>query len=383
MRRYLFALTTVAAAAACFDVSSSLPPTLILNPVLDSLFVGDSLLPRAFAYYNSDGQRVDPGPLTWTIDPTSVATIDPTTGVIHGVGKGVAIVTASGGQATGIALVAVSRTLDLTLLTDTVVLMQQDTFTIPYAVQKKDPLATDTVWLDPSSSPRVTINTATGLVTAVTSGGAVPYVVHVTTGGADTVSDTGAVVVLALTDTTEAGYFFQTVLGTAIRHQGGRAVGISYPEFNGKLAFQLVDSALSTDSSLLDQTVVVLKDSVIGGNVTFAVDSISPQEASVSRAGLLNPVCNPPRPWGLWRSAHNVTPQYTIFASSHATPPDSVAGSITISQFAAAVGGGAFISGRYQLVARRADLYYDPLGAEIIRGTFVVPLRTRSNVCAG
>jgi hypothetical protein len=151
MKRNLFALSIVAA-AACFDVSSPIPPTLILSPILDSLFVGDSLVPRDFVYYNGDGQRANPGPLTWSIGPTSVATINATTGVIHGVGKGVATVAASGGQATGIALVAVSRPLDLTLLMDTVVLMQQDTFTIPYAVQKKNVAATDTVWFDPSPS---------------------------------------------------------------------------------------------------------------------------------------------------------------------------------------------------------------------------------------
>src|SRR5213082_566947 len=193
------------------------------------MFVGDSRAPRDVAYYNSDGQRANPGPLIWSIGPTSVATINATTGVIHGVGKGVATVTASGGQATGVALVAVSRALDLTLLMDTVVLMQQDTFTIPYAVQKKDALAPDTVWFDASTSPRVTINTATGLVSAVTSGGAVPYVVHLTTGAADTVSDTGAVVVLALADTNAPGYFFQTVFGTAIRHQGGKSVERNIP----------------------------------------------------------------------------------------------------------------------------------------------------------
>src|SRR2546421_10800275 len=174
MKRYWLALTVVAG-AACFDVSSPLPPILILSPILDSLFVGDSLTARDFAYYNSDGQRANPGPLPWAIGPTSVATINATTGVIHGVGKGVATITASGGQATGVALVAVSRTLDLTLLMDTVVLMQQDTFTIPYAVQKKNRLAPDTVWFDASTSPSVTINTATGLVTTVTSDGAGPY----------------------------------------------------------------------------------------------------------------------------------------------------------------------------------------------------------------
>ena len=383
MKRYWFALTVVA--AACFDVSSPIPPTLILSPILDSLFVGDSLQPRDFAYYNSDGARANPGPLTWSIGPSSVATINAATGVIHGVGKGVATVSASGGQATGIALVAVSRPLDLTLLTDTIVLMQQDTFTIPVAIQKKDVSATDTVWFDPSPSPRVTINTATGLVTAVTSGGAVPYVAHVSTGGADTVSDTGAVVVLGLADTISPGYFFQTVFGTAIRHEGGKAVAMNFARLNFKQAFQLVDTALATDSTLLDQTIVTLRDSVIAGdtNTAFAIDSINPNEASPSRFGTLDAVCNPPRPWAMWRSNHNVTPLYSIFAFSHATPPDSQAGTITITRFAPAAGGGAIISGRYVFRAQRTDLYYDPLGVEVIRGTFVAPLRTRQDVCGG
>ncbi len=366
MKRNLLALTIVAA-AACFDVSSPIPPTLILSPILDSLFVGDSLVPRDFAYYNSDGERANPGPLSWSIGPTSVATINATTGVIHGVGKGVATVIASGGQAAGIALVAVSRPLDLTLLMDTVVLMQQDTFTIPVAIQKKAVSATDTVWFDPSPSPRVTINTSTGLVTAVTSGGAVRYVAHVTSGGADTVSDTGAVVVLGLADTTSPGHFFQTVLGTAIRHEGGAAVGVNYARLNGRLNFRLLTSALSPDSTLNDSTIVTLKDSLIRGDTQLT----------------LSPVCNPRRPWALWRSDHYVTPLYTIFALSHGTLSDSVAGSFSITQFTQAAGGGAIISGRYFFLAQRTDLYNDPLGVEVIRGTFVAPLLTRQDICQG
>jgi hypothetical protein len=172
------------------------------------------------------------------------------------------------------------------------------------------------------------------------------------------------------------------VFGTAIRHEGGKAVGISYPRLNGKLGFQLVDSALSTDSTLLDRTVITLADSVIGRNQTFDIDSISPQEVGAARVGTLDPFCNPRRRWAFWRSTHLVTPLFNIFAFSHGTPTDSVAGSITISQFTP-VTGGAIISGRYLFIARRTDLYDDPLGAEVIRGTFVAPLRTRRDVCPG
>jgi len=128
--------------------------------------------------------------------------------------------------------------------------------------------------------------------------------------------------------------------------------------------------------------VVTLKDSVIRGDTTFEIDSINPQEASPSRFGPLDAFCAPRRPWAFWRSTHNVTPLFSIFAFSHGTDVDSVAGSITITQFAP-VTGGAVISGRYLFNAQRTDLYSDSLGLEVIRGTFVAPLRTRLDNCSG
>jgi len=95
--------------------------------------------------------------------------------------------------------------------------------------------------------------------------------------------------------------------------------------------------------------------------------------------GALDPFCNPRRPWAFWRSQHNVAPLFTILALSGTN--DSVAGSITITQFATPVVGQTIISGRYLFVAQRTDLYTDSLGAEVIRGTFVAPLRTRQDVC--
>jgi len=379
MKRYLFALTVVAA-AACFDVSNPVPPTLVLSPVLDSLFVGDSLVPRDFAYYNGDGERANPGPLNWSIGPTAVATINPTTGVIHGVGKGVATVTASGGNATGIALVAVSRPLDLTLLMDTVVLMPGDTLSLaPFLAITQKVAHPTTLTFDPSPDPTLYTIDASGVITALNKSAAARYVAHLTD-GTTTVVDTGAVLVLILTDTTERGHFFESVVGTAIRHHGGVATAITFPGLNGKLGFQLRDSTLTTDS-LRDTTTVVLPDSVVGAS-TFEIDSISPQE--VGRAGSLSdPTCRPPRPWASWTSAHLVDPRFQIFTFSHGTLSDSVAGSIAITELATPVAGVTIIGGRYLFVAQRTDLYYDPLGVEVIRGTFVAPLRTRLDVCAG
>jgi len=60
-----------------------------------------------------------------------------------------------------------------------------------------------------------------------------------------------------------------------------------------------------------------------------------------------------------------------------------VAGSLSITQYAPAVGGGAIISGRYLFRAQRADLYTDPLGVLTIRGTFVAPLQEQHTTCQG
>jgi len=73
----------------------------------------------------------------------------------------------------------------------------------------------------------------------------------------------------------------------------------------------------------------------------------------------------------------------TIRAYSHGTSSSQVAGELIITQYAPAIGGGAIISGRYQFNAQRTDLYDDPLGAEVIRGTFVAPLRTDQGNCSG
>src|SRR5947208_14965534 len=101
MKRYWLTLTVVTA-AACFDVSSPLPPILILSPILDSMFVGDSLMPRDMAYFDRVGQRANPGPLIWFIGPKSDATFNATSRDINGFGKCVATVSATGGQAAGV-----------------------------------------------------------------------------------------------------------------------------------------------------------------------------------------------------------------------------------------------------------------------------------------
>jgi hypothetical protein len=195
------------------------------------------------------------------------------------------------------------------------------------------------------------------------------------------VVDTGGVIVLGLVDTTSAGVFYMTATGTANRHQRGAAVGINYTRQNSpRGGFQLSDTLFRTDS-VLEKVLVTLLDTLTAAG-TFEIDSISAQEVVSARLTQLDAVCLPPRPWAAWASTPPPRVGRGVLAPAHGTSSSAVAGQLVITQRVAASGGGAIISGRYTFTAQRTDLYYDPLGAETIRGTFVAPVRTR-NICQG
>jgi hypothetical protein len=163
-----------------------------------------------------------------------------------------------------------------------------------------------------------------------------------------------------------------------MRHQSGGAYAALYPKLNGKLGFRLVDTL--TRNAAHETVQITLRDSILAAG-TFELDSIGLDEAT-SQISQLNPFCNPKRPWAYWSSVPIDVNQRGILALSHGTATDSVAGQLIITQYRTAVGGGAIIGGRYFFQSRRTDLYGDPLGLELIRGTFVVPLRQR-NLCQG
>lgn len=376
MKRYVFALLFVASTSfTCVNVSGTGEQFLIIGPVLDSTFVGDTLPPRTVYILDSDGSHHPAGHITWSVSPPTVATID-SSGKVAAIGRGTAVVVATVGGAQSGAVVVVSRPLDLSLLLDTIFVMPGDTITIPRSIKQKTPGPT-TLTFDSSTTPSViTIDTLSGLVTAHATGGPVRYRAHLTD-GTTTVSESSFVIVVTLTDTSEIGHFFMTALGSAVRHQGGAALARNYLRLNGKLAFQLRDTI--ADGVTIDEKVVItLPDSLIATG-TYEIDSISPAEATTT-ISQLNAFCQPKRPWALWFSA---LPTPGIQAYSHGTPSSQVAGQLIITQYAPATGGGAIISGRYQFTAQRTDLYDDPLGGEVIRGTFVAPLRTLQATCSG
>jgi len=384
MNRLPFAPLLVAGAAllgGCFDLSSPGQGSLRLSPILDSMFVGDTLSPLTLTYFDANGVQQSAGVIKWLarVDsvggvPAPIATIDSVTGKIVGRRRGAMLVFAEAQNLITAALVVVSSRLDLTLLLDTVFVMPNDTITLPLAIVQRPGSPPYTSWFSPSpDASRYTIDTARGLVTAIQPGAPLAYIAHAAT-SQDTVADTGAVVVMTL-GSPSGGRFFESVVGISIRHEGGAATALNYRNTTtGKLAFRLVDSIGSLSGPVFERLMITLPDSVVGIG-RFSIDTLNPQQMTAT-VGPLDPrVCYPLRSSGVWLSGAS-----RIVAFSHSLFGFPSSGEISVTQYQT-IPGGAAISGRYTFTAQRLDLYDDNLGELTIHGSFVAPLVTDQASC--
>lgn len=357
------ALLLLAVVAACGDGTSSGSPRVVVAPILDSLFVGDTVPPGGFAvtYLNAAGDTQPTGPVSWTGSNAAVFTVDPATGRVVATGRGEAVLSATANGITGSALIVVARPLQVDLLLDTINLLPGDTFTLPVSVLAKTGPAPQP-WFSPSPNAAIyTVDSATGLVTAVSAGAPVRFIVH-----ADTVADSGAVVVRQLFDTTGGRAYF-TVLGTVIRRTSAEAKATNYKRAGDTLTFRF-NAGLPTLANAVENVVITLRTAVTAPG-TFVIDSLSLREAF--GAGT-DAVCLPARNWGLW-STRTTNP--TVSALSRQ------AGTITITTIDTTPGGIVTVSGRFLFSAQRADLYTNPLGLLPVRGTFVAALVTDLRPC--
>ncbi len=358
MQRLLLILGLV---LACGDDSGpSGTPTLTVNPLLDSVFVGDTVIAGSLvAVYRDAAGQVQPAPtLRWRSATPSVLTVDSLSGRTIALARGNGVVEAVASGVTGQALVVVSNTLDISLLVDTVFLMPGDTFTVSVNVVRRGG-SPPPVRFAASINPAIyTIDTVTGRVTAVAGGAATRLIAR-----ADTVADTGAVAVVVLSDTLGGRGFF-TVLGTVTRRTSAVARAVNYRRQGDTLSFRL-NLSISSGGQVVENVVVTLRAPVTAPG-TFVVDSITPAEAFGTGSDF---VCRPTRPWGLW-SARGTT---DLVALSHA-------GSIGVTQVTAVANGQA-ISGSFFFESRRTDFYDDPLGRLAVRATFVAPLIADNRPC--
>lgn len=352
------ALTCAAALGACSHNDSNGPlPYIIVQPLVDSLYTGDTAAALTATYYSANGTPGSTGNQRWSSSDTTVAKVNLNTGVLVGVGPGNAVLTVSQSGATGQALIVVTDTLDVKLLQPQIELLTNDTFVAPVVVRSKGG-APPAPWFSALPNGYFTVDSATGRIVSTGTGAPAAYHVHV-----NGLSDDGTVEVLSLGDTT-GGAGAYTVNGSVSAQRSATVRALNYTRTGGALTFLLtfkvsVGNVTTEIVNLLSQTAVTAPDSL-------GIDSVSVSEAQNNSF-----LCSPPRSAAAWSSTSQGSP---ILAVSRA------GGYVKIRQVISVTGGSA-ISGSFSFVGQRADYYTDPSGRLAIQGNFVAPLITTSTTC--
>lgn len=325
-------------------------------PLVDTLFPGDSLSARGATYYDAAG-NVRAGTPAWSSSAPGVATVNAASGVIHAVGAGSAVISATINGTTGQGLVIVTAPLSLTLLQDTIVLLPQDSLVIPAAVRRQGGSA-PAPWFKTATVGLFSIDSATGWVVGIATSAALPFTAH-----ADSVTVPGTIQVLSPGDTTggKAGY---TVFGSVTADRRATARAENYTRSGGtptfRLALKVAIGNVTVESvNLTALTAVTAPDSI-------PLDSLSVAEAQGTAF-----ICQPQRSVGLWTLNGSNT---TILAVSRP------GGYIKIRKIMP-VTGGSVISGSFYFLAQRADYYGDPSGVLTVQGNFVAPLIQNTTTC--
>src|SRR2546425_13231092 len=81
MTRPSFAWALCAALAACIGSSTSPTPRVMLDPILDLLFVGDKIPPPAVTYFDGTStQTPPPSQIVWSSSDATIMAVGPPTG---------------------------------------------------------------------------------------------------------------------------------------------------------------------------------------------------------------------------------------------------------------------------------------------------------------
>src|SRR5437879_1936395 len=299
MTRLWFAWAPCAALAACVE-ATSLPRFVALDPILDSVFVGDLRPLPNVTYFDGDQLRAPPASaVTGQSSDPAILDVNNPAGQVTGVTRGNALVIATVQNVPGSAIVAVSDPVDITLLLDTLYLLPNDTMTIPTIILHQAPTDPVVTYSAPSNTS-FSVD-ASGTVTATgVPGGPFAYTVTAEEGSVMATA-TGVVYVL---DPSSVGKAFFTVVGPtlltrAVGHVNASPVAVNYTRTNGNPGFHMVAThAASTSSEQVAQMTLLAQ--VTTFPATFPIDSISPIEAT-TRAG--DATCVPPRAWASRSSA--------------------------------------------------------------------------------
>ena len=364
MQRAGLVIAAAALVVACNDVGGPRgQPRVVVYPLLDTVFVGDSTVAHQITYYDANGAVQNPGTILWSSSDPTILTVDAATGTATGLKAGTALVIATAKGVQGSSLGVVSPNFQLTVLLDSLFVMPNDTISVPVQVDHKA-AGTPTVWFRAASNAVFAIDSSTGIVTAIAAGGPLPFVAFAAL-GPDTAADSGTVEVVSLSDTT-GGKAYYTMFGTLTRGVKVAARGLNYRRSDDTLTFRL-SNALSQLGTVVEAVILTSKVALMAPT-TIVIDSISPTELFT---GGSDASCRPVRNWGLWSVLTN-------FGELDALSRPG--GSITVTQIVPVTGGQA-ISGRFAFQGQRYDFYNDPGGQLTIRGSFVAPLITNANTC--
>jgi hypothetical protein len=330
------------AGAACGDnpAIAVIPVRLELTPPIDTVYVGQVGTLTAHVFNTRDEEIPDPD-LTWSGDAPLVALVDSLTGDIVGITPGVTRVTARAGSVSDTATVIVLDVLQITLPYDTLFLAPQDTFTIPVEVAVAPGTPSPAVRFGGGAPGVATVDTLTGLVTAIGSGSAA-YVVQ-----ADTGTAAGVISVVVLTDTL-SGIAHMGLSGALAASATLSARSFNHPTLDSRTLFQLHALAGFHDLS------VVLIDSLTGPGTRV------PQTIPPTGLGS-DPVCFPPGSFVFYR--HTLVPLTAL----------SVAGGAVTVTSDRPLQGQRAISGRMDVTLQQTNLP-GPEGRIRVRATFVTPL---------
>src|SRR2546425_11831864 len=177
MTRLSFAWALCAALAACVK-STTLQKFVVLDPIFDSVFVGNQKPLPSVIYFDGDKLQTPPASaVTWQSSDPAILAVNNPPGTIRGLQRGNALAIATVQNVQSSAIVAVSDAVDITLLLDTLYLLPNDAMTIPTIILHRD--ATDpVVTYNAPVNNSFTVDPNTGLVTATAvPGGPFDYTV--------------------------------------------------------------------------------------------------------------------------------------------------------------------------------------------------------------
>ena len=345
MRKHTTVVGVVLFALAC-DLGShvgDIPVRVDLTPAVDTVLVGQQSTSLVARVFNAGDKEIPDPTIRWSSTETSVAVVDTATGAIRGVRAGSTEVIARAGLVADTAEILVVNVLEVQLALDTILLAPGDTFTVVATIRSFDGSNPPPPVFRGGVPSVATIDSVTGLVTALGPGSA-PFSATV-----DTVSATGRVSVFQITDTV-FGALHASFEGSIQTQFMFSARAFNHPNDVGGTMFQV---AASTADELL---ALVFLDSLTS-STTRTVGTLTPADIGPTT----DPICRPTTSFGYFRQAPT-----GITALS-------IEGGTLYARLLGPVPAGQALSGRFDLMLQRTDIDGEA-GQARLRGTFVVPL---------